>query len=913
MKTAINPQPYASDRILRYKRVLLEPGKTLVAALLLFLALTLLLVTYQYHAKNLAYKEQLQSLKVKIEDFVQTQANELINTDIALDQTQSEANPMLIKSLSLAQKNAAFVALGTAQEWEPAQISAWLADKYQEGYENLTLSRFAQDDQTTQAYAKGYVIDQVFPFKPKTQALLGKTLSDLPNFQTKLAAMLQQKNAQSLLVHLFNEPLMIIIWHHEPLWAQIEKELIPTQSLSFSAYHVQSLLSSLLEKNLGDDWVQANLISSQLDQYTFSPAHSAPNTMVSMLASHHELTLNLLNTPFQLKIDYLAWQNLPWIQLLLIAFLTTLALIATWLVFKAYNDYTQHLKLEGNRLNEFMAAAHDAIILTDETGLITNWNPSAATLFGYRHAEAVGKTIQNLIVCNESEDILKSADLFNKKSFKAQSKLQKRNLNIINCEIAVSKLTLDARQELAFFIEDISERHSQEEEIKRLAFYDSLTGLENRTYFSNKVTEILSEGLGLSSALLFIDLDGFKKVNDSLGHSVGDELLKIVALRFQNAIRGNQRNTHLCRFGGDEFLFFLDNVTPNAAQITATRIIEQLQKVIKIDDHEIQISCSVGIASYPQHGQDLDTLMRHADSAMYHSKFKGKNTFTLYEDRMEEKLSQHLLIEKHLRFALNHDEFELFYQPQIETQSLKVIGVEALIRWNSKDLGFVPPDMFISIAEESGQILAIGDWVIQAAIKQLLAWQNTDLANLQIAINISAQQLEQKNLADKLHEALQTAKLPSHLLEVELTERSIMSNAQSNIELFNDIRARGLSLSVDDFGTGYSSLSYLKRFPLNILKVDKSFVDGLPGDEDDVSISRSIIQLAHSLKMKVVAEGVETLEQFEFLREHECDMVQGYFFSKPINAQQFEAWYAQHHDNIIPPKALHEPIKNPLV
>ncbi|NPA73060.1 MAG: EAL domain-containing protein, partial [Gammaproteobacteria bacterium] len=490
--------------------------------------------------------------------------------------------------------------------------------------------------------------------------------------------------------------------------------------------------------------------------------------------------------------------------------------------------------------------------------------------------------------------------------------LMSRGNRPIIAEVSVSILKTSMQPEdteISLFIKDITHQRQAEADIKKLAYFDPLTNLENRSYFKSQIERHIHENSFKQFAILFLDLDGFKQVNDSLGHSIGDELLKVISKRLTHTLRSSERETHICRFGGDEFIFMLGEVGEKDAGSITLRLLKQIERLVRIKNDDLQVTGSVGIAIYPQHGTDVDTLLRHADSAMYQSKNSGKNTFSIYEQTLDTELSQRILIEKHLRHALRLKEFSLVFQPQINLSTRKTIGVEALIRWNNPVLGFVPPDQFISIAEESNLIVSIGDWVAQTCVQQLKFWKDTPFQNLHIAINVSSQQLQQPNFMESIRKLMDHAEIPSHLLEIELTERTVMSNAEENIVLFNDIRKQGFGLSVDDFGTGYSSLSYLKKFPLSILKIDKSFVDGLPKNDDDVSIAHAIVTLSHSLNMRVVAEGVETVEQLNFLTELGCDFVQGYYISRPIKIEALEAWLANHENGLSSLVALeHKPV-----
>jgi len=454
--------------------------------------------------------------------------------------------------------------------------------------------------------------------------------------------------------------------------------------------------------------------------------------------------------------------------------------------------HTRHLQQTQIRLTRIIDTSQEAVIVTDKEGLIKVWNPIAIQLFGYSEQEALNKPIIKLIFDPSKTGLnieLKQQflDAFglkqtNSNHLKQELQLITRENKKITAEVATSIINNPKNLddiEVSFFIKDISYQRQTEAEIKQLAYFDPLTNLENRTYFKSQVEKTTQESPP-SFAILFLDLDGFKQVNDSLGHSVGDELLVVIAKRITNALQ----QTHICRFGGDEFVLMLKDVTEEQAAQVSLRLLKTIERLVKLKNDELKISGSIGIALYPDHGQDVDTLLRHADTAMYQSKNLGKNTYSIYNNVMEERLSKRLLLEKNLRNAISNNEFSLVYQPKIDVLSGQVTGVEALIRWSNPTLGFVPPDEFIFIAEESNLIIDIGNWVVKTAIQQLKAWKNTQNNALRIAINVSSHQLQHPNFLRSLSQSMQQEDLAPNLLEIELTERTIMSNAEENILRF---------------------------------------------------------------------------------------------------------------------------------
>jgi diguanylate cyclase (GGDEF)-like protein/PAS domain S-box-containing protein len=433
---------------------------------------------------------------------------------------------------------------------------------------------------------------------------------------------------------------------------------------------------------------------------------------------------------------------------------------------------------------------------------------------------------------------------------------------------------------------DITKRKQAEERLNYLASFDPLTGLPNRTLFCDRLSQALERASWhkRSVAVLFLDLDRFKNINDTLGHAFGDLLLKGVSARLTDCVREGDT---VARLGGDEFVLILDNLAQEEdTRLIAQKVLSYLSSPFNLEGREFFITTSIGIALYPDDGPDYETLLKSADTAMYRAKEKGKNNYQHYSPALNAKMSERLALENDLRHALEREEFELHYQPMVEPDTGRVIGVEALIRWKRQGISMVPPSEFIPVAEETGLILPIGAWVLRAACAQNRAWQSAGLPPIQVAVNLSGVQFHQHDLVDTISKTLNETGLHPGYLELELTESIIMKSTEVTVATLRELGALGIKISVDDFGTGYSSLSYLKRFPVSTLKIDRTFVRDLTTDQDDQAIVNAIITLAHSLKLKVVAEGVETKEQLEFLQSLHCDQVQGYFFSQPLLANE---------------------------
>lgn len=432
---------------------------------------------------------------------------------------------------------------------------------------------------------------------------------------------------------------------------------------------------------------------------------------------------------------------------------------------------------------------------------------------------------------------------------------------------------------------DISSQKLAEQRIRELADYDVLTGLPNRRLLRERFVQLLAaaERDKTEIAVIFLDLDHFKRVNDSLGHSVGDELLCEVARRLDTVVR---RIDTVARLGGDEFIFAMPGFHTAAAAEVARRLVDVFARPFEVAGHELTVTPSLGISIYPHDGQDLETLLKNADTAMYRAKEIGRNNFQFYATEMNTATLDRLLMESNLRRALAQNELILQYQPLINLATGVVVGVEALIRWQHPELGMILPDNFIHVAEETGLINPIGDWVLCEACRQAKAWCDAGLPSLVMAVNVAPVQFRQPGFVEMVAGALASSGLDASLLELELTERTVMHDAEINLGTLSALHRMGVELSLDDFGTGYSSLAYLKRFPVSKLKIDRSFVHDLETDPDDWAIASTIVSMGRSLRMTVLAEGVETAEQLAQLRKMGCDMAQGYYFSSPISAAE---------------------------
>ncbi len=437
-------------------------------------------------------------------------------------------------------------------------------------------------------------------------------------------------------------------------------------------------------------------------------------------------------------------------------------------------------------------------------------------------------------------------------------------------------------------VQDITERKRTEDHIRRQASFDALTGLPNRTVFFDHMTLAIAGATRNNTifAVLFLDLDRFKDVNDSLGHMVGDELLKMVGKRLKSSIRSIDT---VARFGGDEFTIILPEISrDHDAAVISEKILERLSTPFAIENQELFVGASIGITVFPDDAKDEITLLRNADMAMYKAKEEGRNTYRFFSPEMSAKVTRRMRMEADLRRALEGDEFFLVYQPIIEMSSCRVTGMEALLRWNHPQRGLIMPDEFISLAEETGLIGPIGEWVLETACKQTSAWLAGGLTALKLSVNISSQQLKYGLSSATIGRQLTESSLSPESLTLEITESLIMEDTGGAMNWLATIREMGVSLSIDDFGTGFSSLSYLKKFPTDFVKIDRSFITGLTENPEDQALVKAIVFLAHALGFKVVAEGVETALQLEFMKSLNCDYVQGFHYSEPLSTVEFE-------------------------
>jgi len=469
-----------------------------------------------------------------------------------------------------------------------------------------------------------------------------------------------------------------------------------------------------------------------------------------------------------------------------------------------------------------------------------------------------------------------------------------------------SRVVPYTKDNVLIVLRDVTEQKQAAAKVRRLAFYDTLTGLPNRQSFLIQLDEAIREAEPENSriGILYLDLDNFKVINDSLGHKVGDSLLQDVAKRIASHVRGDDyiaapgrdaSTVQVSRLGGDEFTILLRNLSDSAeADAVADRLVRVMKDPLHCDGHQFVITPSVGIAVYPDDGDDLESLMKNADTALHHAKAAGRDRVTRFSGTMSVRSLERLDIEDSLRRAIENGDLELHYQPKMSLSTRDITGVEALVRWNHPERGPISPAKFIPIAEESGMILPLSDWVLHEACDQLARWQGTELGNTAIAINLSAKQFSIEDLHTHIFNALRQRNLPFERLELELTEGALMRDVDSTIAILSRLKEAGLQIAVDDFGTGYSSMSYLQRFPIDALKIDRSFVNDIENSTDSHSICKAIVALGHGLGMRVIAEGVENAEQVTTLRMMDCDQMQGYLLAKPQPAADVARFIVKH-------------------
>ena len=528
-----------------------------------------------------------------------------------------------------------------------------------------------------------------------------------------------------------------------------------------------------------------------------------------------------------------------------------------------------------------------AICITDLAGLIIDADEAFASLVGFTRTRLL-ESLRQIALLTPTEHHHADQEAFEKvAAFGSCASYEKEFIRCDGSRVPVLISAILQEQQIAWFAFDLSNNEQSRERITHLAYHDALTRLPNQSLFKDR----LKQAIALSSrsnqiqAVLLVNVDRFKTINDSLGYTAGDQMLKAIAQRLTSCVRESDT---VARFGADEFAVLLMQLgrTQDAAN-TAKAIKQAVEQAFLIDGRELFITSSIGISVYPQDGRDTATLLKNAGVALQRAKEKGRGDYEFYASGNTSQALKQLLLESQMRPGLERGEFVVEYQPQVDLKTFQLVGMEALIRWNHPALGMLQPSDFIQLAEDTGMITQIGDWVLRTAFAQNKLWLDSGFSPMRLAVNVSARQFQQSAFIGTICDLLKETNLDPALLELELTEASIMKEPEKAIDKLNKLRDLGIKIAIDDFGTGYSSLSYLKRFPIDTLKIDKTFVADVSTDEDDAAIAKAIVMMGHALDMSVIAEGVETPQQLEYLTSLGCDAIQGYLFSPPLSTQSF--------------------------
>ncbi|MFM9280793.1 EAL domain-containing protein [Paenibacillus jiagnxiensis] len=549
------------------------------------------------------------------------------------------------------------------------------------------------------------------------------------------------------------------------------------------------------------------------------------------------------------------------------------------------------LKKQNRRLHILnqvvIETTRNGIIITDRDGNITEFNKFAETLTGAKKQDVINKPIPDAKTNDFIKEVLQTGKDYEDMEFMLHSQKGQDELVCLFDAFPIRDENMQVMGAFAQF-RDITERYHTQKQINYLAYHDDLTGLPNRRFFTRHIDELLKHGVEENSifAVMFLDLDSFKKINDTLGHNNGDMLLKLVAERLKTCCHAP--NQLVSRMGGDEFTILLQEITDHTEAIhVAEEIIKAFEKPFAVDGYEFYITASIGIVFYPQDGTNVEMLMKNADIALYRMKDDGKNNYNIFKPIPNSGGIERLTLEHSIRKALHLDEFVLYYQPQIDILTGEIIGTEALVRWNHPTLGLVPPAKFIPIAEETGLIVPLGEWVLKSACLQNQIWKEKGFPPMSVSVNLSSRQFSKHDLVETIKEILLETHIDPQYLELEITE-SMTMNVDVAIEVLGKLKELGIQICIDDFGTGYSNLYYLKLFSIDRLKIDRSFVRDIMTDSNDADIVATIIAMAHKLGIDVIAEGVETKDQLDFLRSQNCHEVQGFYYHPPLPAEQIE-------------------------
>lgn len=621
-----------------------------------------------------------------------------------------------------------------------------------------------------------------------------------------------------------------------------------------------------------------------------------------LIAGVYQESLDQMLAQQKSKLEQELQKDLHWLILVLL-FALAAAMLVAWIISRWLRTLMRRYQREINRRQteleqkaeelklsaQVFESASEGAMISDANNRIVAVNPAFTRITGYRESEVLGKTPALLSSGQHSEGFFERMwkTLYEEGSWQGEVWNRRRNGEVYPQWLSIS-LVRDQSGAVCHHVAmltDMTERKETEDQLRYLADFDPLTDLPNRRLLRDRAIQAIarSHETDAQVVLLVIDLDRFKNINDSLGHGCGDAVLRIIARRLVEQSRSSDT---VSRLGGDEFVILLpdlDEQTDLSSLVSG--YLYAIAEPLQVEEHTMVTTASIGLALYPGDGEDFETLLKNADTALHHAKGKGRNTFQFFTETMNQQVSERLQLETHLREALGRNELELYYQPQYDFASNQLTGCEALLRWNSNQ-GMIMPDRFIPLAEETGLIIPIGNWVLQEACRQAREWEREYAAPLDMAVNVSAIQFRPE-LVDEVKSALEQSGFSPEQLVLEVTESVLMSDVESSVSLLHQLRDLGVRIALDDFGTGYASLAYLKRFALDKLKIDRTFIMGIPEDEDDVAITSSIIDIARHLRLRTVAEGVETEAHCEFLRKVGCHLAQGYFYDRPLTAEMF--------------------------
>ncbi|HLO64182.1 MAG TPA: EAL domain-containing protein [Azonexus sp.] len=614
-------------------------------------------------------------------------------------------------------------------------------------------------------------------------------------------------------------------------------------------------------------------------------AIAGEQSILGLIAIHHRLLQAI-------RVGHSAIRTLPRSE----AFLTqVLALFE--MTHRQTLDLNRSLRDSERRKAAIVGSAFDSIVTFDLGGHIIEFNPAAEQMFGHRHANVVGRDLVDLIVPPARREAFRRMLAFCRGKGEGAGAGQREEMMALRAdgsqfpvEMAVTLVDVNPFPFFAAFVRDLSERKAYEAKIEYLATHDALTDLANRNLLKDRLENAiahLARNQDYALAVLFVGVERFKFINDSMGHSFGDALIREIALRLQQVVRDGDT---LARHGSDQFVIVLDGLKNGAEEALqgASRVLAAFMQPFTTEGHAIHQFCSIGVSLYPNDGRDAENLLANADAAMHRAKAAGGGTVRFYTRDLSVFAVERVKLESALWSGLERGEFSLFYQPQVRLSDGAIVGAEALIRWQHPELGTVYPARFISLAEETGLIRPIGEWVLASANEQNRIWRRQGFPELRMAVNVSTRQFRDGGILQSLKALLAAGELDPGSLELEVTESSMMDDMDDSISILNELRGLGASISLDDFGTGYSSLAYLRRLPVDRLKIDQSFVHDMESDPQKKTMIKEIIHLAQAFDLSIIAEGVETRGELNFLADHGCDEYQGYFYSRPVNASDFE-------------------------